>query len=138
VQQDLRRIGMEVDLRTLEFAALVRDYIQPGNFEAYLIWWNTPLDPDQYSYYATGQPNNNAGYSNRAADSLLLLGRHTTDPIERRRIYREFQAVEAEDPPVLVLYYPREIQMVNTALRGMSRLGLRDALRHSERFYFEP
>lgn len=134
VQQDLSRVGMAVTLRTLEFATVVRDHILTRKFDATLIWWTTPPDPDQYSFYATGQSNNHVGYSDRAADSLLNEGRMTLDPARRRELYVAFQRVETENPPVLVLYYPREIQARSERLAGIPSLGLRDALRWSERF----
>ncbi|MBV6520543.1 MAG: Oligopeptide-binding protein AppA [Gemmatimonadaceae bacterium] len=133
VQQDLRYIGIDVTIQTMEFASVVRDFVVPGKFEANLIWWTTPPDPDQFGFYATGQDNNNVRYSNRRVDSLLALGRATRDPAQRREIYRAFQAEEQQDPPVLVLFYPREILAVSAALRGMPALTLRDALRWSER-----
>ena len=138
VQQDLGKIGVRVTIRTMEFAALVRDRVLPASYAAVLIWWTTPPDPDQYAYYVTGQDNNHVKWSNRAADSLLSLGRATLDLTQRRAIYREFQRLERDDPPVLVLFYPREIQAVSTRLDGIPRLGIRDALRHSERFRFAP
>lgn len=134
VQQDLRKAGIDVTLRTMEFAALVRDRILPGNFDAILTWWTTPPDPDQYAFYHTGQDNNNIHWSNHRADSLLALGRSTLDTAARRNVYREFQSLETSDPPVLVLFYPREIQAVSSRLQGLPTLGIRDALRHSERF----
>jgi peptide/nickel transport system substrate-binding protein len=133
LQQDWKAMGMDVAIQTVEFAALVRDNLQPGKYDAILIWWTTPPDPDQYSYYSTGQINNNVAYSNSRADSLLLAGKSETDPARRRAIYTAFQALELEDPPVLVLYYPREIQAMTTRLSGMPRLGIRDALRYTER-----
>ncbi|HSA54118.1 MAG TPA: ABC transporter substrate-binding protein [Gemmatimonadaceae bacterium] len=138
VQQDLRRIGVDASLQTMEFATLVRDRVLPGNFEAVLIWWTTPPDPDQYAYYATGQDNNHVRYSNRVADSLLAAGRATADTARRRELYSAFQRTEHEDPPVLVLYYPREILAVSSRVRGLPRLGLRDALRHSEALTRDP
>jgi peptide/nickel transport system substrate-binding protein len=134
IQHDLRRIGIDLEIQTLEFASLVRDYVQPHRYQAYLIWWNTPLDPDQYSYYGSGQANNDLLYRNRTVDSLLIRGRAVLDPNARREAYLAYQAAEAEDPPVLVLYYPREIQVRRTALSRLPPLGIRDALRHSERF----
>lgn len=136
VQQDFRRIGIDVAIETMEFASLVRDYILPRRHESFLIWWNTPLDPDQFSYYATGQANNDVGYSNPDADRLLARGRTELDPARRLAAYREFQAVQAKDPPVLVLYYPRELQVRRAVLQGLPPLGIRDALRYSERLYF--
>ena len=133
VQQDLKKVGIDVTLRTMEFAALVRDRVLPGTFEANLIWWTTPGDPDQYAYYATGQDNNNVRWSNATADSLLALGRATLDPDRRRAVYHAFQRLERDDPPVLVLFYPREIQAVSARLSGLPALGIRDALRYAER-----
>jgi peptide/nickel transport system substrate-binding protein len=136
IQQDLARVGIGVTISTMEFASLVRDYVQTHRYQAYLIWWNTPLDPDQFSYYATDQANNDVGYSNRQVDSLLGLGRAAIDPARRRATYLALQSVEAVDPPVLVLYYPRELQVRRASLAGMPALGIRDALRHSERLHF--
>lgn len=133
VQQDLRRLGIDVGIETMEFATLVRDRVLTGRYEAVLIWWTTPPDPDQYAFYATAQDNNHVFYSNRAADSLLAAGRATLDTARRREIYAAFQRVEQEDPPVLVLYYPREILAVSRRLQGLPALAIRDALRHSER-----
>jgi peptide/nickel transport system substrate-binding protein len=133
VQQDLKNLGIDVALQTMEFASAVRDFIVPGKFEANLIWWTTPPDPDQFAFYGTGQDNNNVRYSNRRVDSLLSLGRATRDRAARREIYTAFQAEELRDPPVLVLFYPREIMAVTKALQHMPSLTLRDALRWSER-----
>lgn len=132
VQQDLGRIGMEVSIETMEFATLVRDRVLPGKYDAVLIWWTTPPDPDQYAFYATGQDNNHVRYSNRRADSLLAAGRATLDSAQRRAIYAAFQALERSDPPVLVLFYPRELLAVSERVHGLPALGLRDALRHAE------
>ena len=134
VQSDLEALGCEVSIRMLEFAALVRDHLLTGKFDATLIWWTTPPDPDQWAFYATNQDNNHYGYSNVLADSLLTLGRATSDPVRRRAIYHALQAVETEDPPVMVLFYPRELVATRASVRGLPRLGLRDALRHSEQF----
>jgi peptide/nickel transport system substrate-binding protein len=133
VQQDLRRVGIQASIETLEFATLVRDRVLPGNYDAVLIWWTTPPDPDQFAFYATGQDNNHVRYSNALVDSLLKAGRATLDSAERRSLYQRFQAEELRDPPVLVLFYPRELLAVSRRVAGLLPLGLRDALRHSER-----
>lgn len=134
VQQDLKKIGMDVTLQTLEFGTLVRDYLIPGKYDANLIWWTTPPDPDQYSFYATGQDNNEAAWSNARADSLLKRGRETVDPVARKNIYNAYQRLTMQDPPVLVLYYPKELQAISKDLTGVPDLGIRDALRYTERF----
>ncbi|WP_102126537.1 ABC transporter substrate-binding protein [Deinococcus planocerae] len=134
VQQDLKKVGMDVTLQTLEFATLVRDYLIPGKYDANLIWWTTPPDPDQYSFYGTGQDNNEASWSNPRADSLLKRGRETVDVAARKNIYNAYQRLTMQDPPVLVLYYPKELQAISRRLIGVPDLGIRDALRYTERF----
>ena len=133
VQHDLRQVGIDVRIETLEFATLVRDRVLPGKYDAVLIWWTTPPDPDQYAFYATGQDNNHVRYSNARVDSLLAAGRATLDSARRRELYAAFQREEMVDPPVLVLFYPRELLAVSTRVAGLPALGLRDALRHAER-----
>jgi peptide/nickel transport system substrate-binding protein len=66
-------------------------------------------------------------------DSLLAAGRATLDSTMRRELYRAFQREELSDPPVLVLFYPRELLAVSTRVSGLPAIGLRDALRHAER-----
>ncbi|MCX7783108.1 MAG: ABC transporter substrate-binding protein [Meiothermus sp.] len=136
VQQDLRRIGMDVSLQTMEFAALVRDVILPAKFEAVLTWWTTAPDPDQYSFYGINQSNNQVGYANAEVDRLLQQGRAERNEVIRRTIYARIQNIQLRDPTGLVLYYPREIQAVNARLQGVPNLGIRDALRHTEKFFF--
>jgi peptide/nickel transport system substrate-binding protein len=133
VQQDLSRLGMQVSIQTMEFAALVRDHVLTGRFEANLIWWTTPPDPDQFAFYASGQDNNNVKWHNPRADSLLAEGRRTLDVVRRQQLYAAFQRLQRDDPPVLVLFYPREIRALNRRLQGLLPMGIRDALRHSER-----
>ena len=132
VQQDLKRVGIDASIETMEFATLVRDRVLPADYDAVLIWWTTPPDPDQYSFYATGQDNNHVRYSNKLVDSLLAAGRATLDSTRRREVYKQFQRVELDDPPVLVLFYPRELLAVDLRVQGLPPLGLRDALRHAE------
>jgi peptide/nickel transport system substrate-binding protein len=66
----------------------------------------------------------------------LRAGRGETDSLRRRAVYFAFQALEREDPPVLVLFYPRELMAMSARLTGVPRLGIRDALRHVESFGF--
>lgn len=133
VQHDLRQVGINASIETMEFATLVRDRVLPANYDAVLIWWTTPPDPDQYAFYATGQDNNHVRYSNTRVDSLLAAGRATLDSARRRDIYTAFQREEMVDPPVLVLFYPRELLAVSDRVTGLAALGLRDALRHADR-----
>ncbi|MBK6308110.1 MAG: hypothetical protein IPF47_21245 [Gemmatimonadetes bacterium] len=117
--------------------------------------WSLPRSCATASFPATSTPSSPGGPPRRTPISTpsTTRGRTTTtctgptrwptrcSPSDapratprRQAIYRAFQALELEDPPVIVLFFPREIQAVSSRLQGLPLLGIRDALRHSERF----
>ena len=42
-------------IRTVEWAAFLKEFIEKGNYEAVLLGWNTGLDPDQYDIWHSYQ-----------------------------------------------------------------------------------
>ena len=47
IQSRLRDVGILVKIRTVEWAAFLKEFIDKGRFEAILLGWNTGQDPDQ-------------------------------------------------------------------------------------------
>jgi peptide/nickel transport system substrate-binding protein len=45
IQKRLREIGIVVKLRTVEWAAFIKEFIDKGRFEAVLLGWTTGQDP---------------------------------------------------------------------------------------------
>jgi len=111
LQQQLRRVGIAIDIRSFEFATFYSD-ITKGSFQIYSLRWigYTNQDPDIFEDAfdtASFAPKraNRGHYSNPEVDRLLAEGRRTLDQQQRRRIYSQIQQILARDLPYLNLWY---------------------------------
>jgi len=79
----------------------------PQDYQALLVIFDIPDDPDQYSIWHSTQMNTNISkYIDPRIDKLLEDGRSTVNIDERRKIYLDFQRFLVEDAPAAFLYYP--------------------------------
>jgi peptide/nickel transport system substrate-binding protein len=134
-QQFYKKLGMDVTLETMEWAAFASKRWLARDYDAMHMWWITSPDPDQLDYYGTGGPNNHPHYSNAEIDKLLVEAQQTTDLDRRRQLYYRYQELQMSDPPVATLYYPKEIRAMNAKL-VVPRVGYRDGLTHSEAWHY--
>jgi peptide/nickel transport system substrate-binding protein len=123
IQSRLRQVGILVNIRTVEWAAFVKEFIQKGRFEAILLGWNTGLDPDQYDIWHSSKTKpgelNVTHYQNPEVDRLLDEGRHTFDREKRRQAYFRFQEILAEDQPYTFLFVPDALPAIARRFRGI-------------------
>ncbi len=107
---DWAEIGVRAVPTPVTFVSLMSDFLLPRNFDAALITFDIPGDPDQYWLWHSSQSEgggfNYAGWQNEEADTLLQQARSITDEAERRELYGRFQEVFAEEVPSLLLFYP--------------------------------
>lgn len=75
------------------------------DFQAILIDYTPPIDPDQYTIWHSTQPTNFTNYQNLKIDKLLEDGRRTLEPELRKQIYQDFQRFLLEDSPAAFLFY---------------------------------
>jgi peptide/nickel transport system substrate-binding protein len=110
LQQQLRDVGIALDIRTFEFATFFAD-VTSGAFELYsLRWIGGNEDPDifEYSFHSNRFPPNGANrgfYSNSRVDSLIDEARRQTDQSARKRLYAKVQEELAQDEPYINLWY---------------------------------
>lgn len=96
IQAMVKEAGFELNIVPGETLAVITN-AQAGNFELVFMGWAGRYEPSGNMLFATGHPNNYAGYSGAEVDALLKEATETFDTEERVDIYR--QAVErfAED-----------------------------------------
>ncbi len=110
LQEQWRRVGVELELRSLEFATLYAD-ITRGNFQLYTLRWvGANNDPDifEYVFHSRKIPPDGANrghYRNPRLDALLDQARVEGDLDRRRKLFSEVQRIVAEDEPYLDLWY---------------------------------
>jgi len=110
IQQQLRKVGIALDIRSFEFATFYSD-VNKGSFQLYsLRWIGGNEDPDifYYAFHSSSFPPKHANrsyYVNPEIDRLIDEGRATLDQERRRQIYARVQQVLAHDLPYINLWY---------------------------------
>jgi peptide/nickel transport system substrate-binding protein len=110
IQQQLREVGIAVDIRSFEFATFFSD-VQHGAFQMYgLRWIGGNEDPDifEYAFHSSKFPPNGANrdyYYNPRVDELIDKARREVDPNIRKPLYDEVQSLLAQDLPYINLWY---------------------------------
>jgi peptide/nickel transport system substrate-binding protein len=114
LQQQLRAVGIVLDIRTFEFATFFAD-VTRGAFEMYsLRWIGGNEDPDifEYAFHSSKfTPNgaNRSFYSNARLDTLLDQARTQPDQQKRKELYAEIQSILARDLPYIDLWYNNNV-----------------------------
>lgn len=123
LQRRFRDVGIEVKVRVMEWASFLKEFVNPGNFDAIIMGWTIPIDPDAYDVWhssKTGEGELNfIHFRNAEVDELLEKGRRTLDQAGRKKIYGRFQEILAEEQPYIFLYVPDALPVVASRFRGI-------------------
>ncbi len=123
VQQRLKAIGVAVEIRVLEWAAFINEFVKPGKFDALILGWTISQDPDLYDVWHSSKFSpaglNHTHYANPEVDDLLVRARKTFDRAERKRLYARFQEILAEEQPYTFLYVPSALVAVSNRIHGI-------------------
>jgi peptide/nickel transport system substrate-binding protein len=135
IQQNLRDVGIELDVRTYEFATLYADVLA-GNFQLYTLQWTAGAlaDPDIlrrvfHSKQAPPAGFNRGRYSNPQVDALLDEASASADQSRRLELYAEVQRIVAREVPYVSLWYKTNVAVARRGLTGIHLTPLAD-------FYF--
>jgi len=110
LQQQLRQVGIALDIRTFEFATFFSD-VTHGLFQLYsLRWIGGNEDPDifEYVFHSSKFPPNgaNRGYfADPRIDALIDQARQELDQNTRKQLYAEIQRTLADELPYINLWY---------------------------------
>jgi peptide/nickel transport system substrate-binding protein len=123
IQQDLKRVGIELDVRSYEFATLYADVLK-GNFQLFTLQWVGVSDPDMLRrvFHSKQMPPNgfNRGYyENPEVDRLIDAAQAAVTDADRRRLYGEAQRLLAEDAPYISLWYKTNVAVSRTEIEGV-------------------
>ena len=125
LQQQLREVGIALDIRTYEFATFLAD-VTSGAFQVYsLRWIGGNEDPDIFdtAFHSRNFPptgRNRGFYSNPRIDNLIDQARRETNQDVRRRLYAEVQEILANDVPAINLWYLDNVLVHTRRVRGLT------------------
>jgi peptide/nickel transport system substrate-binding protein len=110
LQEQWRRVGVELELRPLELATLFSD-VAKGNFQiTYQRWVGANTDPDflEYAFSSKRFPPDGANrghYRNARVDALTEQIRVEMNQEKRKVLCSEVQKILAEDLPYLPMWF---------------------------------
>ena len=124
LQQQLRQVGIALDIHTFEFATFFSD-ITKGAYQLHsLRWVGGNLDPDIFEYiFATKsfapKRANRTFYSNPKVDQLIEESHATLDQQQRKVLFDQIQQIVAEDLPYINLWYYDNVIVHTRRVRGI-------------------
>ena len=123
IQWRLSKVGIKVNIRTIEWSTFVNEFLNKGRFETVLLAWGITLDPDQYDIWHSSKTGtrglNYIGFNNPQVDELLEEGRRTFDIEKRKKAYYKIQEILAEELPYIFLYVPDTLTIVHARFYGI-------------------
>jgi peptide/nickel transport system substrate-binding protein len=125
IQQNLRAVGIEVDVRSYEFATLYADILK-GNFQMYSLQWvgGALADPDilRRVFHSQQVPPagfNRGRFSDPEVDRLIDQASAATDYETRRQLYGKVQQLLANAAPYISLWHRTNFALAQPALEGI-------------------
>ncbi len=110
IQQNLRAVGIDVDVRTYEFQTLYADVLN-GDFQLYTLQWTggATTDPDilRRVFHSNQIPPagfNRGHFTDPHVDALLDQASRATDEATRKRLFGDAQRAIAEQAPYICLW----------------------------------
>jgi peptide/nickel transport system substrate-binding protein len=123
VQSQLKGVGINAEIKVVEWGAYL-EATANGEHDMFILGWSNMTGDADYNQYflfhseAHGNVGNRSFYSNPRVDELIELGRRETDPAKRLEIYKEAQAIEMEEAPMIFLRNDENLVAVGEGVEG--------------------
>lgn len=123
LQYQLSKVGINMNIRVMEWQAYLNTVVHPRNYEAILLGWSLSLMPDAYPLWHSSSDKtgrfNLVGYSNKEVDRLIEQGSTTVNKDELSKIYKSIFKKITDDIPYLFLYIPNSITVINNKIKNI-------------------
>jgi len=125
-QENLRSLGVKVDLAGLEFGAFI-EAMGKGDMSIFAASWqgDYPLrDTFLYPLFFSKSGDNMVGFADKKVDRLLLAARKELDAAKRRRLYDQVEVEVLKQAPVVPFAYVGTSVVHSSRVKGFVRTGL--------------
>jgi peptide/nickel transport system substrate-binding protein len=140
LQQQLHDIGIDLEIRTFEFATFYADVVK-GAFQMYTLRWvgGANQDPEIFEYILDSKSfaprrGNRSYYSNPQVDAWIEQARVELDQEKRKQIYSKIQQQALHDLPSLNLWSLDNVVVHTARVKNLhpDPVGNYDFLREAE------
>ncbi len=124
LQEQWRKVGVDLELRSMEPATLSSD-INRGDFELYTLRWiGANNDPEFYEFAFSSKRmppmgGNRGHYRNPEVDALLDQARVEGNREKRRELFGKVQKIIAEDLPYVSLWFMDNVSVYRKRISGL-------------------
>ncbi len=123
MQQRLKKVGIAINIRLVEWSAFIENFINKRNFDAVILGWSLSPDPDQFTIWHSSQTAprqfNFLSYSNAKVDAALERARRIFDRAERKQQYDVMQEEIYKDVPMVFLFAPYSLPVIHKRIHGI-------------------
>jgi len=125
IKEQLKAVGINMNIKVLEWQAMLHDFIDKKKFEVVILGWSLSRDPDIYDIWHSSKTKegefNFVSYKNAEVDELLIKGRQVFSIDERKKIYDRIQEILAEEQPYIFLYIPDALPVIHKRFKGVTK-----------------
>lgn len=120
LKEDLARVGIEMELQTVEWAAFSKRLTEHRFDACTLLWGGGPRDEPSQIWHSSGIKggSNFISYRNAAIDKMLEDARIMFDEEARNALYRRFGAILQDEQPYTFLYVRPELSLLSKKIKG--------------------
>jgi len=128
LKEQLKRVGIDMNIKVLEWQAMLNEFIDKRRFEVILMGWGLSRDPDLYDIWHSSKTKekefNFISYKNDEVDRLLIEGRQTFNIEKRKKIYHRIHEILAYEQPYAFLYVPDALPVLHKRFKGVEKAPL--------------
>ncbi len=123
LQYQLKKIGVKVKIRVMEWQAFLNMVVFPHKFDVVLLGWGLSSTPDPYLFWHSDNDKkggfNLVGYKNKKLDKMIEKSQSMVDREELSRLWKKMFKIIVDDNPYLFLYIPNSITVVNKDIKNV-------------------
>ncbi|HSG81605.1 MAG TPA: ABC transporter substrate-binding protein [Gemmatimonadota bacterium] len=121
IQEQLARVGIHMEVRALEFNTLLGRVFDEGEYEAALLGWQVPLEPEYLAinFWPADGPINITGYSSAVLDSVIQMARAASSIEQATPHWRAAAEIIAADRPFAFLWYFDDVVLLSERVKGV-------------------
>ncbi|MDY0116259.1 MAG: peptide-binding protein [Sulfurimonadaceae bacterium] len=124
LQHQLKKSGVEVTLRVMEWQAFLNMVVFPHKFDSVLLGWGLSATPDPYLFWHSDNDRqggfNLAGYKNEKIDTMIEESQSIIESEKLATMWQEMFKIIVEDNPYLFLFIPNAITTANKDIKNIS------------------
>ncbi|MCW8837162.1 MAG: peptide-binding protein [Thiovulaceae bacterium] len=123
LQYQLKKIGVIVNLRVMEWQAFLNMVVFPKKFDSVLLGWGLSPAPDPYMFWHSDNDTkggfNLIGYHNDKMNQMIEESQSIVDKKVLSKKWKKMFKMIVDDNPYLFLYIPNSITVINKNIKNV-------------------